>query len=126
MKGLRDFWPFLLRRSAAKEEAPLSGGPLPPIASAALADLKRSLDMWTVLARERETREPSKELAIVGPRVEEELRRFFGRKALQRIQSSAGEPVDGTVILSADRLFVAFLGRSAAMAITRKLYSRLT
>ncbi len=126
MKGLRDFWPFLRRPSAAKEEPPLSGEPLPPIASAALADLKRSLDLWTVLARERETREPSKELAVVGQRVEGEVRRFFGREALRRIQPSAGEPVNGTGILFADRLFVAFLGRRAAMAVTRKLYSRLT
>jgi hypothetical protein len=122
---LRDFW-RLLCPSAAEDETPVSDELLRPIASAALADLERNLDIWAMQGREREQREPSKELAVVGQRVEKELRRFFGRKALRYIQSSAGESVDGTAILFADRLFVAFLGRRAAMAVTRKLYSRLT
>lgn len=99
---------------------------LQPIVSSALAELERSLDVWTMRETEREVPGPSKELAVVGQRVEAELGRFFGRDALRHIQPNAGETINGTGILFADRLFVAFLGRSAAMAVTRKLYSRLT
>lgn len=125
MKMLRDFWRRPRRPAGGKEVAPLSDELLRPIASSALADLERNLDIW-VRERKREGLEPSKELAIVGQRVEKELQRFFGHEVLQRISSTAGESVNGRDILFADRLFVAFLGRSAAMAVTRKLYSRLT
>jgi hypothetical protein len=126
MNAWLNFRRLLRRSSIADAEAPLSNETLQPIASAALAELERSLDIWMVRGREREAREPSKELAVDGQRVEAEVGRFFGREALQHVQSSASEPVNGTGILFADRLFVAFLGRSAAMAVTRKLYSRLT
>jgi hypothetical protein len=125
MKQPRDFW-RLLRRPPRTEKTPVSDELLQPIVSSALAELERSLDIWTMRKTEREVPEPSKELAVVGQRVEAELGRFFGRDALRHIQPNASESINGTGILFADRLFVAFLGRSAAMAVTRKLYSRLT
>jgi hypothetical protein len=125
MKMLGAFW-RRPRPAGAKEVAPLSDELLRPIALSALADLERNLDIWAARERKRDGSEPSKELAVVGQRVEKELQRFFGHEVLQRLSSTAGESVNGRGILFADRLFVAFLGRSAAMAVTRKLYSRLT
>lgn len=62
-------------------------------------------------------------LAGAGKRVEAEVQRFFGAEALRGVQSAASASGSGTIVFAADRLLVTFLGRSAAMAITRKLYS---
>jgi hypothetical protein len=81
------------------------------------------LNVWTRWGTRDEPNESDEELAVVGGRVETELRRFFGQDALQHVRSTSRKSGSGTVLFDADRLFVAFLGRRAAMAVTRKLYS---
>jgi hypothetical protein len=87
----------------------------------ALAGLEGKLDVWTRWAKRSERDEPDRELAAASLRAEKELRRFLGAHALKTVQSWSGESCSGNIVFMADRLFVAFLGRRAAMAITRKV-----
>jgi hypothetical protein len=83
------------------------------------------LDVWTRWGKRTEGNESDEQLAVVCGRVETELERFFGQDGLQHVQSASCKSGNATILLAADRLFVAFLGRRAAMAVTRKLYSDL-
>ncbi len=127
MRRLRNLWgrARALYRSEAAGDLPPSENLRELIATAAFADLEQRLEVWARWGTPRESHEPSKEFAIVSQRVEEELQRIFGQEALRGIQSTC-QSSNGTIVFAADRLFVEFLGRSAAMAVTRKLYSRLT
>jgi hypothetical protein len=80
----------------------------------ALAGLERRLDVLTRGGSAGDS---------VGKRAEVEVQRFFGREALQGILSASGNSGNGATVFAADRLLVTFLGRRAAMAITRKLYA---
>jgi hypothetical protein len=89
------------------------------------AKLERALGVWTRLLQS-EGDESDEQLAVVGPRVEKELQTYFGQDTVQRFQATRGDSGSGgNILLAADRLFVAFLGTRAAMALTRKLYSNL-
>ena len=79
-----------------------------------MADLERKLDVLTGGGSPQ---------AKIGKRAEAEVQRFFGEEALRRMQAATATSETGTIVFAADRLLVTFLGRSAAMAITRKLYS---
>jgi hypothetical protein len=123
MTWLRRPW-VLLRKSAAP-------APLPEQVDAVRveppAELERLLGVWTRWWAPSGNDESDDELAQVRRRAEAELRRFFGQDTLHRVQGDYGGESrgKGTVLLAADRLFVAFLGTRAAMAVTRKLYSNL-
>ena len=84
-----------------------------PLELSVLADLERKLDVLT---------HGGSLQAKLGQRAEAEVQRFFGGEAVRGIQSTASASENGTTVFAADRLLVTFLGRSAAMAITRKLY----
>jgi hypothetical protein len=90
-------------------------------------ELERVLGVWTRLVKSEgdESDESDEQRAVVGQRVEKELQTYFGQGALQRVQATLGSSGGGNILLAADRLFVAFLGTRAAMAVTRKLYSNL-
>ncbi len=89
------------------------------------AELERVLGVWTRLVQ-NEGDEFDEQLAVMGRRVEKELQTYFGQDTLQRVQANPGvSGGGGTMLLAADRLFVAFLGTRAAMAVTRKLYFNL-
>jgi len=112
-----------LRRASA-EPAPLPDEPDTPLTP--VAELERVLGVWTRWWMRGQGDEPDEQLALAGERAEAELQRFFGQRALQRVQAACSASSDGgTMLLAADRLFVAFLGTRAAMALTRKLYSNL-
>ncbi len=115
MKWLHDLLGRQARRPAlvAPDSSPPESSP-EPLELSALADLERKLDVLT--------RGGSPQTNI-GKRAEAEVQRFFGGEALRGMQSAASTSEDGTIVFAADRLLVTFLGRSAAMAITRKLYS---
>jgi hypothetical protein len=88
-------------------------------------ELERVLGVWTRLVQS-EGDESDEQRAVVGRRVEKELQTYFGRDALRRVQATHGDcGGGGNMLLAADRLFVAFLGTRAAMAVTRKLHSNL-
>jgi hypothetical protein len=89
------------------------------------AELERVLGVWT-RSVQNEGGESDEQLAVVGRRVQKELQTYFGQDTLQRVQATLGNSGGGgSILLAADRLFVAFLGTRAAMAITRKLYFNL-
>ena len=94
-----------------------------PLHLTTIAELENVLDGWTRQWAPGERDQPDAQLAAMSRRAETELRRFFGQDALNLVQSTAGQPGKGPLLLAADRLFVNFLGRRAAMAVTRKLYS---
>ena len=115
MKWLHALLTWPPRRPAlVAPESPAPEGMTEPLELSALADLERKLDVLTRGGSPR---------AKIGERAEVEVERFFGEEALRGIQSAAGTSGNGTTVFAADRLLVTFLGRSAAMAITRKLYS---
>ena len=88
-------------------------------------ELERVLSVWTRLVQS-ERDESDEQLAVVSRRVEKEVQTYFGQDALQRVQATRGKSGGGgNILLAADRLFVAFLGTRAAMAVTRKLHSNL-
>lgn len=89
------------------------------------AELERVLGVWTRLVQS-DGDESDEQQAVLGQRVEKELQTFFGQDALQRLQVTRGDcGSGGNILLAADRLFVAFMGTRAAMAVTRKLYTNL-
>lgn len=94
-----------------------------PLAQSALADLERSLEVLIGGGEQRSCEKMRDKQIEVGKRIEADLRRFFGEKIWQGMPSGTASSGSGAMVLAADRLFVAFLGRSAGMAITRKLYS---
>ena len=101
--------------------------PLEPVDGIQLTatELERVLGVWTRLVQS-ERDESDEQLAVVGQRVEKELQTYFGQDTLQRVQATRGNSGSGgNILLAADRLFVAFLGTRAAMAVTRKLQSNL-
>ncbi len=114
-------WLHNLRPRSWRQPILISGHPvspsedlMEPLELSALAELERKLDILTG--------EGSSQAAL-GKRAEAEVERFFGDAALHDMQSAATGSGDATIVLAADRLLVTFLGRRAAMAITRKLYS---
>jgi hypothetical protein len=112
VKWLRDLLTRPSRRPAPDSSPPESLTEL--LELSALADLERKLDVLT---------RGGSPQAKIGKRAEAEVKRFFGGEALRGIQSAASTSGNGTTVFAADRLLVTFLGRSAAMAITRKIYS---
>jgi hypothetical protein len=121
MTRFAGLWARLLRRPLPVElpPEPVDGIPL------TAAELERALGVWTRLVRS-EGDESDKPLAVVGPRVEKELQTYFGQDTLQLVRATRRDSGSGeNILLAADRLFVAFLGTRAAMAVTRKLYSNL-
>jgi hypothetical protein len=113
-----------VRPSDSTEIAPPTGEVLPdPAHLTNIAELERALDGWTRHWAPGEREQPDAQLSAMSRRAETELRTFFGQDALQLVRSTAGQPGKGPLLLAADRLFVNFLGRRAAMAVTRKLYS---
>jgi hypothetical protein len=112
VKWLHDLLTRPSRRPAAYPSLPESL--TEPLELSALADLERKLDVLTG-GGSPQTR--------IGKRAEAEVQRFFGGEALRGMQCAASTSENGTIVFAADRLLVTFLGRSAAMAITRKLYS---
>lgn len=123
MTWLDRFW---ARRQTSVLPAPVPEQP-DDVPLTSTAELERLLGVWTRWWTRSRNDESDEQLALVGQRVEAELLRFFGQDALQRVQVACGGASDGggTIRLAADRLFVAFLGTRAAMALTRKLYSNL-
>jgi len=115
VKWLHNLLTRPLRRAAmvAPDLSPPEGLP-EPLEVSVLADLERKLDFLTRAGTPQ---------AKIGKRAEAEVQRFFGGEALRGVQSAASTYENGTIVFAADRLLVIFLGRSAAMAITRKLYS---
>jgi hypothetical protein len=122
---LRKLWASV-RRQATNDVERRTPDKLPePLAQTVLTGLEGKLDVWTRWAKRSERNALDIELAAASLRAERELQRFFGPRALRSVQSRSGESGSGTTVFTADRLFVAFLGRRAAMAITRKLSSNL-
>lgn len=132
MIPLRSLWARLRRRRGIAPRdrrvdppAPDHSEPLELRSFAEFAELERALDVWTRWWTRAEGDEPDEQLAVVGHRLETELQKFFGQETSERVQKAFAEYGRGTTLLAADRLFVAFLGRRAAMAVTRKIYSDL-
>lgn len=123
MTIFRKLWVRLRRRSTDCVEQQTPDRLPEPLEQTALAGLESTLDLWTRWAKRSEPNEVDPQLAAASLRAEKELRRFFGLRALRVVQSRSGESGGGTIVFNADRLFVAYLGRRAAMAVTRKLYS---
>jgi len=123
MTWLHRVWVRLRRRPTSALAAPAPEQPdAGPLTSP--AELERVLGVWTRWWTRGQCEEFDEQLALAGQRVEGELLRFFGQDALQRVQGACGASSgSGTILLTADRWFVAFLGTRAAMAVTRKLYS---
>ncbi len=121
MTRLARLWAKLPRRLRSVELPP---EPVNGIQLTA-AELERALGVWTRLVRS-ESDESDKQLAVVRRRVEKELQTYFGQDTLERVRANRRDRGSGeNILLAADRLFVAFLGTRAAMAVTRKLYSNL-
>jgi hypothetical protein len=119
-------WVRLRRRQISAGTEPASESPdAAPLTSA--AELERVLGAWVRWWTRSRADESDQDLVQAGQRVEAELVRFFGQDTLQRVQGACcgASPGGGTIFLTADRLFVAFLGTRAAMAVTRKVYSNL-
>jgi hypothetical protein len=87
------------------------------------SEFEHALDEWTRQWGPGNRDQADEQLAAMNRRAETELQRYFGDDALRLVQSAAGKPGNGPLLLAADRLFINFLGRRAAMAVTRKLYS---
>ncbi len=126
MRRLRSLWARPARRPAVPVVPPRHGSPSEPPELAGLAQLERMLDVWTRWGKGGEPNESDEQLAVVGPRVAMEMQKFFGQNGLRHVESASGKSGGGAILFAADRLFVAFLGRRAAMAVTRKLYSDLS
>jgi len=122
---LRKLWASVRRQATSDVERRTPDRLPEPLDQTVLAGLESKLDLWTRWAEGSERKEPDTELATASLRAEKELRRLFGARALQAVQSGSEEFGSGNTVFRADRLFVAFLGRRAAMAITRKLSSKL-
>ena len=124
MRQLRSLWPRLAGRPSVAAVPPNHDSLSEPLDLAGLAELERKLATWT---RWGKLGEPTDEqLAVVVRRVATEMVRFFGQKGWRHVEPASGKSGKGTIPFAADRLFVAFLGRRAAMAVTRKLYSDLS
>jgi len=124
MTRLQKLWPrILLQPNHAVAPLPTKAD---AVQLAARTELERVLGRWTRWCEPKESGASDEHLAIAGRRVDKALRTFFGQQAVLSIRA-ASDPSSGggKILLSADRLFVAFLGRRAAMAVTRKIYSNL-
>lgn len=123
MTALLNLWTRFWRRpSAAADSCPAGDD---GIRSAAISELERVMDVWSCWWTGTE-HHPDERLAVASRRVDTALQTFFGRQALLRLRASPGPSGSGgTILLVADRLFVALLGRRAAMAVSRKVYSDL-
>jgi len=113
---------FLRRQSPAADSLPAGAD---SVRSAAISELKRVMDVSSSWWTETEGQKPDGQLAVASRHVDEALQTFFGEQALLRLRAAPGPSGGGTILLAADRLFVALLGRRAAMAVTRKVYSDL-
>ncbi len=93
---------------------------------AARTELERVLGIWTRWWERNESDGSDEQLASSVRRMDAALRTFLGQQALLRVRA-ASDPCGGRgrSLLAGDRLLVAFLGRRAAMAVTRKVYSNL-
>jgi hypothetical protein len=125
VRQLRSLWARLARRHSAAAVPPNHDSLSEPVDLAGFAQLERKLDTWARWGRRGESTESDEQLAVVVPRVANEVERFFGQNGLRHVEPASGKS-GGTMLFAADRLFVAFLGRRAAMAVTRKLYSDLS
>lgn len=126
MRPLRSLLTRLLRRPSSAAVPPKRVSLSDPLDLAGFAQLERTLDVWTRWGKRGEPAESDEKLAVVDPRVAAELQKFFGQNGLRHVESASCKSGSGTILFAADRLFVAFLGRRAAMAVTRKLYSDLS
>ncbi len=120
--SLKKIWERLRPGDSPCIEPSTAEVPSDPAHMVNLAEMERALDGWTRHWAPRERDQPDAQLAAMSRRAETDLRIFFGQDALQLVRSAAGQPGKGPLLLAADRLFVNFLGRRAAMAVTRKLY----
>lgn len=124
-------WMQRLRARLEQRRATAAPAPLPDepdgVTLTSPAELERLLTVWTRRWTRSRGKESDAQWGVARARVEAELRRFFGQGTLQRVQGACrGAPGGGgSLLLAADRLFVAFLGTRATMAVTRKLYSNL-
>ena len=124
MTALLKLWTrFLRRQSPAADSLPAGDD---SVRSAAISELERVMDVWSSWWTGTESQKPDEQLAVASRHVDTALQTFFGEQALLRLRAAPGQPSSaGTILLAADRLFVALLGRRAAMAVTRKVYSDL-
>jgi hypothetical protein len=93
------------------------GSPLP--ASRMENTLNQWIDWWRG-AGEKESGE-----RVAARRAENELEHYFGSRALAHLKAATAGSDERSIVFAADRLFEAFLGKRAAMALTRRLYSNL-
>ena len=115
-------WWKRLRRLDA--DTPGHEAPSQP-AFTAFTEIDRALEAWTRWWTRSEGDERDDQLIAVRRRAEKEVQKFFGKKMLRSVQLAGPRTREADLLLAADRLFVIFLGRRAAMAVTRKVYSNL-
>ena len=124
MTALLNVWARFLRRPAAATNLRPAGADA--VRSAAISELERVMDVWSCWWTGTENHKPDEQLAVASRHVDTALQTFFGQQALRDLRASSGiSGSSGTILLAADRLFVTLLGRRAAMAVTRKVYSHL-
>ena len=124
MTALLNLWARILRRPSAAADSRPAGAD--SVRTAAMSELERVMDVWSGWWTGAEHPKPDERLAVASRHVDTALQTFFGEEALLRLRASSKlSGSTGTILLSADRLFVALLGRRAAMAVTRKVYSHL-
>jgi hypothetical protein len=85
--------------------------------------LENTLNEWVEWWNSSGSEKSNERLHAAAQRAEKELEQYFGPGALEQLKSSTSG--DGRLIFEADGLIEAFLGKRAAMAVTRKLYSNL-
>ena len=124
MTALLNLWARFLRRPSAFADSFPAGAD--GVRKAAISELERVMDVWSSWWTGTEHHKPDEQLAVANRCVDTALQTFFGQQALLRLRASSGASgSSGRILLTADRLFVALLGRRAAMAVTRKVYSHL-
>jgi hypothetical protein len=124
MTALPNMWARFLRRPAAATNSRPAGADA--VRLAAISELERVMDVWSCWWTGTENHKSDEQLAVASRHVDTALQTFFGQEALLRLRASSNlSGSSGTILLTADRLFVALIGRRAAMAVTRKVYSHL-
>lgn len=89
----------------------------------AMATMEITLEQWTEWWKCTDETKSNERLGLAVQRAESELERYFGLSVLKYVKSSTAKSGPGREIFAADRLFEAFLGKRAAIAMTRKLFS---